>query len=189
MIARCKARYPTLSFKICGASDLSQFRDGCFDLVLFSFNGIDSISHRERLKVLREIKRILSKGGTFAFSSHNRDFADTARPWDATLLLRKSPLSNPLKFLVRIVCYPIGIKNHLVNRKLEWQAEDYAIRNDLANNYQMLFYCISVEKQIAQLETAGYSAIDVVSCDGRWLPALGYRECVEDPYLYYVCRT
>lgn len=189
MISRCKARYPALSFEVCDARDLSRFGDGRFDLVLFSFNGLDYVSHPERLKVLGEIRRLLSKGGAFIFSSHNRDFARTKRPWDLTHLpLGISPVRNPLKFFGRVVSYPIGIKNYVVNRRREWHSEEYAILNDAANNYQMLTYCISVERQIAQLTSAGYAAIDVVGFDGRWLPPTEYGECREDPFLYYVCR-
>jgi SAM-dependent methyltransferase len=189
MIARCKARYPALAFEVCDARNLSRFAAGRFDFVLFSFNGIDCVSHAERLAVLEEIRRVLSNSGIFVFSSHNRDFGGMKPPWALSHLpFGINPFANSLKFFGRIACYPIGIGNYLLNRKHQQQNDEYAILNDAANNYQMLTYCISVKKQLAQLRSAGYGAVEVVGVDGRWLMASEYGRCTEDPYLYYVCR-
>lgn len=189
MIARCKVRYPAVAFELCDARDLSRFAAGRFDFVLFSFNGIDFVSHPERFAVLDEIRRVLSNNGIFVFSSHNRDFADVKRPWALSHLpFGVNPLRDPLKFFTRIACYPIGIGNYLRNHKHERQNDEYAILNDLANNYQMLTYCISVEKQLAQLRRAGFAAVEVVGIDGHWLTASEYSRCTKDSYLYYVCR-
>jgi SAM-dependent methyltransferase len=189
MIARCRTRYPAQTFEVCDARDLSRFAAGRFDLVFFSFNGIDYVSHVERLRVLEEIRRVLSRRGALVFSSHNREFKALQRPWALSHLpLRVNPFTNPLKFAAKAASYPVGIVNHLANRNAEWQGADYAILNDAANNYQMLTYCISVEKQIVQLREAAYDAVEVIGFDGRWLSASEYCGCTTDPYLYYICR-
>jgi SAM-dependent methyltransferase len=188
MIARCRERYPGLSFAVCDARDLSRFADGCFDLVFFSFNGIDCVDHVDRITVLREILRVLANGGAFVFSTHNRDFSAERTPWDPTHLpWRINPFSQPLRFVVRIVDYFAGIANYLLSHRREQQCEDYAIRSTDANNYRMLFYLISVPKQIQQLEKIGYGSIEVVDLDGHWLSAGEYGRC-RHPFLYYVCR-
>ena len=50
------------------------FEDSSFDFILFSFNGIDYMNHDERIRTLREIRRILKTGGYFCFSTHNLNF-------------------------------------------------------------------------------------------------------------------
>ncbi len=57
----------------CDASDMAVFDNACFDFVLFTFNGIDGMSHEKRIKTLKEIFRVLKYDGVFAFSTHNLD--------------------------------------------------------------------------------------------------------------------
>lgn len=72
MIDACRGRFPGLEFWHCDATSMQQFRDGEFDLVVFSFNGIDYITDDlGRAKCLSEVARVLKPGGTFVFSSHN----------------------------------------------------------------------------------------------------------------------
>lgn len=188
MIARCRERYPELSFAVCDARDLSRFEDGSFDLVFFSFNGIDCVDHADRITVLREIFRVLGKGGVFVFSTHNRDCNAGRSPWNLTNLpLQINPFNQPLRFLVRIFDYFAGITNYLLSHRHEQQCADYAICTTEANHYRMLMYLISVPKQIEQLEKIGYLSIEVVGLDGYSLSACEYGRC-RDPFLYYLGR-
>ena len=52
---------------------MNEFKDEEFDYIIFSFNGLDSINHEDRLKGLREIYRVLKQDCLFVFSSHNRN--------------------------------------------------------------------------------------------------------------------
>jgi SAM-dependent methyltransferase len=168
MVAQCKARYPSVSFEVCDARDLSRFGPEAFDLIFFSFNGIDSIGHADRLKALREIYRALAKSGAFVFSSHNRNFAG-----------RQSPLSltkHPAFFLKTLLRDPYAILFHTINRRHEQENDEYAIVNDEASSYRMLHYYISIEKQIKQLNDRGR------------LSPQEYRGYRDSPWLYYVCR-
>lgn len=75
MITACQARFTNnpagLDFVVGDARDLSCFEADYFDLVLFSFNGLDYIEHHDRLQALQEIHRVGKPGGYFVFSSHN----------------------------------------------------------------------------------------------------------------------
>jgi ubiquinone/menaquinone biosynthesis C-methylase UbiE len=53
---------------------MPEFETGYFDFVMFSYNGLDSISHEERLQSLAEMKRVVKKGGYVFFSSHNLQY-------------------------------------------------------------------------------------------------------------------
>lgn len=72
MVSLAKKQYKKIDFRVIDACDLSAFPNSFFDYVLFSFNGIDYIYPEERReKCLKEIHRVIKKGGIFAFSSHN----------------------------------------------------------------------------------------------------------------------
>lgn len=72
MIGSCRNRFPGLDFRVCDATDLQGFSDEEFDVVVFSFNGIDVISTDEaRGRCFSEVGRVLKRGGVFIFSSHN----------------------------------------------------------------------------------------------------------------------
>ncbi|MEK7535725.1 MAG: class I SAM-dependent methyltransferase [Patescibacteria group bacterium] len=71
MITRGRELHPELDLRVGDARHLD-FPDNYFDLVFFSFNGLDNLYPiSERQNAVREIKRVLKTGGIFAYSSHN----------------------------------------------------------------------------------------------------------------------
>jgi len=68
----CRKKFPALPFHTLDASDLSFFEANKFDVVVFSFNGIDYLyPDGQRMKCLKEVNRLLKAGGIFIFSVHN----------------------------------------------------------------------------------------------------------------------
>lgn len=186
MVERCQTQYPSTAFDVCDARDLSRFRSGSFDLVIFSFNGIDYVDHGSRLKILNEVRRVLAERGAFVFSSHNRD-TSIRRPWDLSHLSSVNPFMKPLRFAKRSVLYTLGIVNGIRNIKKESSCEDYAIINDEAHEYTLLTYYISIRSQIKQLKDIGFGKIDVFGLDGKTVD--WERTTNRDPWIYYLCRV
>jgi len=82
MVEQCRSLYPDRDVEVGDARDLTRFADGQFALVMFSFNGIDTVSHDHRAIVLSEICRVLAADGYFVYSTTNKNgpiFRD--RPW------------------------------------------------------------------------------------------------------------
>jgi SAM-dependent methyltransferase len=72
MVDICRKKFPSLRFVCDDASNLQRFTANSFDVVVFSFNGIDYIrTDRDRTRCFREVARVLRAGGCFIFSSHN----------------------------------------------------------------------------------------------------------------------
>ncbi len=75
MIKACQEQFQKadskISFAVCDARAMTNFKDNTFDFILFSFNGIDYMSHADREKTLKEIKRVAKADGIFCFSTHS----------------------------------------------------------------------------------------------------------------------
>jgi SAM-dependent methyltransferase len=186
MIDRCKSRYPGVDFRVCDVRDLSQFSNDLFDFVLFSYNGIDYIEHDERIRVLAEIRRLLSDSGVFVFSSHNRA-TPVRRAWSPDHLpFRINPLREPRRFASQFLRYGLGIANSLARKRFEKQSSIYELRNDEGLQYALVTYYIAIANQIHQLKEAGYRDCQAVGLDGRWLSERDYYDA-RDAWIYYVC--
>jgi SAM-dependent methyltransferase len=96
MVAAARDAAPDLELIEGDAADLGAFADGSFDVVVFSFNGIDCL-HPDRLRhaCLAEVARVLVADGTFVVSAHD-PAAVVVRPrrW------RGEPLDRKAKRLV-----------------------------------------------------------------------------------------
>lgn len=67
MVTECQRKFPDVRFEHGDARDLSRYEDGSFYLVMFSLNGISMVDHQGRMKILKEVYRILAPGGSFLF--------------------------------------------------------------------------------------------------------------------------
>ena len=72
MVNACRLRFPNLEFRVADASDLNSIEDGTFDLVVFSFNGIDYLpDDASRRRALSAFLRVTKPDGRIIISSHS----------------------------------------------------------------------------------------------------------------------
>lgn len=158
-VERVKRKYEDGNF-LCGdARDLKEFADETFDFALFSYNGIDAVSHEDRLKILKEIYRVLKIGGMFMFSSHNRDYRHFKKPYWLI-----EPQVNPA-FVKNLLSYVFFLPRHLRMKRHEVSVDEYTIVNDSDHRFSLLLYYISIAKQIEQLEKIGF--FDIAAYDAK----------------------
>jgi ubiquinone/menaquinone biosynthesis C-methylase UbiE len=186
MIAACRKRFPKLvetTFQVGDARDMSCFADNQFDVILFSFNGIDYVSQNDRLQILREVYRVGKPGATFCFSSHNLQGFEKLIDW-------KSQLSfNPITTYTNLVM--LGLLR-ILNPSLSSKALkelSHTIIKDESHNFRLKTYYIRPREQIAQLEQ-NFSNIQVFSWwNTQELVTEGDRSSNTDMWLYYFCTV
>ena len=180
MVESCRKRFENVRFIHGDVREMSEFEDGAFDYIMFSFNGLDSINHEGRLKGLREIHRALKQDGLFVFSSHNRNHRYAiSRPKMEFSTTPCKQAGNLMKFF-KSTCNRLRNKNHQVFN------EQYAIINDVAHNYAMLTYYIDKENQISQLKDVGFETIEMYDTFGNTLNL--DSDDKDSAWIYYVAR-
>jgi SAM-dependent methyltransferase len=144
-------KYPKADIRHMDARNLEAFADKSFDLVNFSFNGIDYVDLDGRKKILAEIYRVLKPGGIFFFSTHNKNHPTFNKPaW-----------SNPansffvnLKTFIKLLPH---LPTHFKYQKHEHIQKEYAIINDSAHNYSLLTFYTTPAFLREQLAEYGFS--------------------------------
>jgi ubiquinone/menaquinone biosynthesis C-methylase UbiE len=185
MIEECRRKFGNhqkkISFELCDVRSLQLFENSSFDFVLFSFNGLDNMNHEDRLRALREIRRVIRKGGYFCFSTLNfRDRADLSAR--ARTRFRKSS-RNPLKLMS--VAYYLLLEEVLNRNALKRaRSEGHALFND---GRYMIYYS-QPKEQIRQLTESGFAKIRVYGLlDGKEIIESSRLESATDHYLHYLC--
>jgi ubiquinone/menaquinone biosynthesis C-methylase UbiE len=178
MVSACKNRFAHERYEIMhgDARHLRGLDDEQFDLVLFSHNGLDCVTHEDRLRVLGEIHRVSRRGAWFCFSSHN---------------LGRAPdlLGGKRRGLGRLLDALLSARIRANNPEYgTWFARPHATLRDGAYGFRLVSYHIRAMAQVAQLRDAGFADVRVFSLSGGEEIALEEAQRSRDPWLYYLAR-
>ncbi len=188
MIAACKKKYgDSYKFIECDVRDMNSVSDNSFDFILFSYNGIDSFGHDDRLHALAEIRRALKPGGIFFFSSHNLNwsglygiFSFRAKEGSCFSLKKPGRLFNLLR--LRYLNKSVSMKRHI--KKLRKKKAGHIYDNSL--NGKAGIYYITAEEQVKQLHDAGFNITATYSRSGI---KTDDEEILDSGcWIYYLCN-
>ena len=185
MVEACRARYPGVAVEVGDARTLAGHGGETYDLVLFSFNGIDDMDHDDRSRVFAAVRRVLRPGGAFVYSSHNlRSLGGQFPPLS---MQRIAPSINPARLAVRTLRTAAANVRRLRNRRRlageQRLGEGYAIVNNGDYDYALLTVYVDPDHECATLASAGFTRIATFDLQGRRNPA-----APDDPWVYYVAR-
>lgn len=172
-----------VSFLTGDARDLSRFRATPFDLVGFSFNGIDSVGHDDRSIVLAEIASVLVPVGWLLFSGHSIDALPLASPLPRPEL--RDPLRTAFRFARQL---PDAATIRRTNAELDLEVarrQGWVVIPDTAYVAGMDMHYISATSQVPQLKALGFEVCEVSDRAGR---PVDPRRPGRDAWPHYLCR-
>jgi ubiquinone/menaquinone biosynthesis C-methylase UbiE len=186
MIERCRQRFDglgnkeNLSLEVADATNLREFEDASFDVVLFSFNGLDCVPESGRDDCFRSIMRVLRPGGRFVFSAHNLRFVDHYYE------MKKCRGPRSLN---------IELRRLSMNKKVNGPVEALLARDQVsfwdgfyADQPELKHVFVKPEHQVNELKRLGFSDVRVVSRkNGRTIDT-GEMTKTREPWVYFFCR-
>jgi SAM-dependent methyltransferase len=158
MVATCRAAFPDLDIAVGDARDLEAMPSRHFGLVTFAWNGIDAVSHLDRVRVLQEVRRVLRADGMFFFSTLNLDGPDILdRPWQVPI----EPHRNPLVRGLRAIRAAPRVAQQLVNwirvQPLRERGLGYAVAPLGAHGFGIVAHYTTLARQLDELAAAGFA--------------------------------
>jgi SAM-dependent methyltransferase len=187
MIARSEALLagtPGVELVVADAASVSP-ELGSFDVVLFSFNGIDAAPPEDRPRILEAVRSVLNEDGYFLLSTHSLG----ALPFDA-----RRPLSPRLggsrlyRAYATVMSVPYAYRIRRINRDLDLAAarrQGWALVQSMAHDFSIKDVYVDPAHQVAQLGELGFRVEKILDPDGHEtsLDRIG-----REAWLDYLCR-
>jgi len=188
MLALARRRFPDHDLRHGDAVDLAGLADEAYDLVVFSYNGLDALDHTHRGAALAAMARVTRPSGRVLFSSLNLDGVSfDERP----LRLAGGPLDPRVRFhLAQAARHPGILLRSLRNyRRTRLEIEDgpgWGRRPLRAHEFRFVVHFATMEETVAEAEVAGLEVVGAYADDGSELtPSTRHTDA---DYVHYLCR-
>lgn len=177
MVKVCEEEFkaPNISFYTMDAREMSQFENEIFDIIMFSFNGIDYVDFEGRIAVMKEVYRILKPGGIFIVSTHN------SRKLDSLYSFKYN--KNPWAWLKKI---KTTFQLRKVNGpKSNFAGKDFFAIKDGAEDFGLDVGYIKPEYFINQMKESGFTLNCMLHYKSGNSINLNDLSSNIDPWIYY----
>lgn len=179
-IIHCKKKYNSTfskaEFKTVDARSLEQMPSNSFDIILFSFNGIDNVTLDERNTIIKSIYKLLKPNGYFIFSSHNLNYLP--------ILSKYKIYKNPLATIKTAIKH----YNFLKKNKLALQnKKNYTFIYDDTYDFGLQTCYVNANYQIKVLEESGFSNCEIYSLNTGNQISTSDSENDKSAWLYFLC--
>lgn len=187
MVEVAQRRFPRADLRVGDAADLSAYAEDSVDLLVFSYNGLDSLDHEHRGQALREMARVTRPGGRVLFSSLNLDGVSFD---EHPLRVRGGPLSARFRYhLVSGLRHPSrivrAVRNYRQTRREAEDGQDWAMRPMRAQQFRFVVHFATMGETVAEARAAGLDVLEAYAEDGTRLdPEAAHTDA---DYVHLVC--
>lgn len=177
MVDTCQKKFPNFTFKCHDAADMNSINEASFDYVLFSFNGIDSVNLEHRIKIFKEIYRVLKPDGKLIFSFHNTLYINKLY----TLGIPKNPL-NWIKEYKRV-----KMLNEVNGPKERYQNLDFFTIKDGADDFKLDISYLHPHFQIDMMTNLNYEVLKLLDTESGQTLMPKHLKTTTCPWIYMIC--
>jgi len=178
--------HETLMLDWADARDLSKYRDGEFDFVMFSYNGLDYMHPTERPQAIQEVRRVLKKGGHFFFSSHSVE----ALPLPLKPMPEFDYTSLPRSVARTGLTAWRNLRTKWLNARIdlkESRKRGWVFTPDGGENFKMPVAYVVPSYQVWQLQRFGFGEIEVMDAQGRRIQSVARPP--KDAWVSYLAKA
>jgi SAM-dependent methyltransferase len=188
MLALARRRFPGRDLREADAVGLAGLPDAAYDLVVFSYNGLDALDHPDRAAALRAMARVARPDGRVLFSSLNLDGVSyDERPWRVAGGLLSPRVRYHVAHAVR---HPGTVVRSVQNyHRTRPQGEDgrgWGRRPLRAHEFRFVVHFATMEETVHEAREAGLEVVSAYTDDGRELVPGTAR--TDADYVHFVCR-
>ncbi|MEX3760303.1 class I SAM-dependent methyltransferase [Paraburkholderia phenoliruptrix] len=169
LLEMASSRYPGRDLRHMDARDMSELPSDHYGLAAFSWNGIDCVDYGDRVKILKEMYRVVRPGGYVFFSSHNRGGPGYRENiWQLLPHFTFNPLKLGWRTLRSMRRFQLGTLNYVRNVKLNRDYGGYSVKTAAAHNFGIVIVYTTLGEQRRQLAEVGLQCDAVFdSCTGN----------------------
>jgi SAM-dependent methyltransferase len=175
LVERARLAHPGVDLRWADARDLSELSDRRFALVLFSFNGLDSVEHDDRATIMRQMRSVLAPGGNLVYTTYNKlGPYFNEHPWHYT---REPSDGSLLGWSVRLIASILLGRGDVRRRWSTWwrfrpavrDYGDWGIAPLFGPGSGLLVHWTTPGATVRELEQAGLALVAFFDGDGRRL--------------------
>jgi SAM-dependent methyltransferase len=187
MVAAAARRHPGARLLVGDARHLDGLPDAHFDLVVFSFNGLDSLSRPDRPLGLAAMRRVVAPAGRVLFSALNLDGVS----YDEHPLHVAGGLTSPRVrwHWTHALRHPSSlarsVRNHRRVRPTGTEGPGWGMRAMRAHEFRFLVHFSTLGRMVADARAAGLEVLEGYADDGS--PVDVTQQHCDADYVHLVC--
>lgn len=189
MVAAARHRFPGADIRQGDVRDLHGLPPEHFDLVVFSFNGLDALPHDDRLSALRQMRRVLRPEGRLLLSELNLDGPSfDERPWH----IAGGVTSPRFRFhALEAVRHPgralRAVRTYRSTRHASTDGAGWATRPLRAHEFRFVAHFSTLGRAVDELRAAGLTVVAAYADTGETVDWTAAH--TDADYVHFVCRA
>lgn len=185
MVEQARAAFPGNDLRVGDVLDLKEFDAGSKTLVLFSYNGLDSLDHDSRPAALANMARVTAPDGFLVYSTLNLDSPHPRRtPWTPPQRPVEKGTEGILLWCFRLFRLTVQLPLHMWirsrTRKLSRRGDGWANEPAAGSGWRLILHFTTLARAKQEVAAAGLRLERIITVDG-----LDVTDCDSTDALYF----